>query len=71
MHQEIHKHHRTFLWTKPDFSAFRDSISFSNLDCVSLYAMSWEVMDTFSCRISSSLGSSSARFALEDPFKEG
>ncbi len=28
--------------------------------------MSCEVMDTFSCRMSSSLGSSSARFALQD-----
>ena len=46
-------------------------MSFSSLVCVSLYAMSCEVMDAFSCRISPSLGSSSARFALQDRVREG
>jgi hypothetical protein len=58
--------YQTFLWTKADFSAFKDSMSLSKLVCVSLFAMSCEVIDAFSCRITSSLGSSSARFALQN-----
>ena len=69
MYKGSDKCYQTFLWTKADFSAFKDSMSLSKLVCVSLFAMSCEVMDAFSCRITSSLGSSCARFALQDHFR--
>src|SRR6266705_827445 len=55
MYKRSDECYQTFLWTKADFSAIKDSMSLSKLVCVSLFAMSCELMDALSCRTQSRL----------------